>query len=899
MKQMILTLFATLCIVLASNAEGLMFIPKPHRTTLGEPAFVQKRALKKAPVAKTPAEIVSGSCGYSLTWSFDTETGALTITGSGAMYDFEDIYDNDGQWLAYSTPWFGFMDEITSVSLPYGLVTIGDNAFAECTALTSVNIPATVQKIGYAAFYACTSLNSITIPGKVKSIGDYAFCYDTALSSVTLSEGTTSIGKMAFRDCHDLSSIDIPSTVTKIGTGAFINCSSLTSITIPESVTTINQGGTFQSCASLTSVQWNAIDCAIEDSAWYPPFFDDEGHITSFTFGEQVTSIPTGLCDYVTGLTSVTIPNSVISIGDYAFAYSTGLNSVTLSNSVARIGENAFRNCSSLASVSIPNSVSIIGSGAFNGCESLTSVTIPESVTSIGIGATFQNCTSLSSVQWNAIDCAVEFDEEERYYPPFWDEEGHITNFTFGDQVTTIPTGLCQMITGVNSITIPNSVTTIGYHAFFNCSSLASITIPENVTTLRGGATFQGCTSLASVQWNAINCVMADNIDGDFYAPFWNLSNLTDFTLGDNVVTIPRSLCYGLPNLTSIIIPNSVTSIGAYAFRDCTSLTFIDIPSGVTTIGNYAFYNCSALHTIYNHATTPQYLESDDDFYNVDPSACTLIVPYQSVSLYRNDYIWSYFYNIKAEAMTVDQLLSVNEIQALTAGQTTTSSFTVRGYVTKIQTPWSSTARNMTFWIDDVECGDQNKFEIYRGTNTYNVAAKVGDYVECTGKVCYYNGQTYEMIQGSTYTIITSSSSAQEMGATTIANYISEADCKNPYTLTGTVSNITNTVYGNFDLTDETGTIFIYGLLTSDGLSKQFSTFDIEEGDEVTLKGVYSFINDTHEIANAIFVSRRKGSATSLDNANPPSAAQKLIRDGQILIMRGEKTYTLQGQEAK
>ena len=110
-----------------------------------------------------------------------------------------------------------------------------------------------------------------------------------------------------------------------------------------------------------------------------------------------VTSIGVGAFDYCTGLTSVTIPNSVTRIGDYAFRKCTGLTSIEIPNSITSIGREAFNECSGLTSVTIPNSVTGIGDGAFNGCSGLTSVTIPNSVTSIGDGA-FNGCSGLTSV---------------------------------------------------------------------------------------------------------------------------------------------------------------------------------------------------------------------------------------------------------------------------------------------------------------------------------------------------------------------------------------------------------------------------------------------------------------------------------------------------------------------
>ena len=162
------------------------------------------------------AEVYSGSCGAegdNLTWSFDTETGLLTITGSGAMADYE--------YLGNRAPWYDYREAITAVSLPEGLTSIGDWAFKGCTALTSVTIPDSVTSIGEFAFSGCSALTSVNIPDSVTGIGSYAFDGCSALTSVTIPDSVTSIGAGAFRECSSLTSVTIPDSVTSIGEWAF------------------------------------------------------------------------------------------------------------------------------------------------------------------------------------------------------------------------------------------------------------------------------------------------------------------------------------------------------------------------------------------------------------------------------------------------------------------------------------------------------------------------------------------------------------------------------------------------------------------------------------------------------------------------------------------------------
>ena len=393
----------------------------------------------------------SGQCGYNVYWSYDEGSKTLTISGTGAMYDYNNVY-------------YGYSLNMLTVKIEAGVTTIGNEAFLNCSSLTSVTIPNSVTTIGLRAFDGCRSLTSVTIPNSVTTIRECAFdsCY--SLTSVKIGNSVTTIGVCAFRYCNSLTSVTIPNSVTTIGGGAFDGCRSLTSVTIPNSVTTIGEGGAFDGCRSLTSIDvasgnlnYSSKDGVLFDKNKSTLIQYPIGNKrTEYTIPNSVTTIGSYAFDDCSNLTSVTIPNSVTTIGKYAFSSCSGLTSVTIGNSVTTIGEHAFSGCSGLTSVTIPNSVTTIGEYAFEFCSGLTSVTIPNSVTTIGESA-FSGCRSLTSV------------------------------------------------------TIPNSVTTIGKYAFIYCRSLTSVTIPNSVTTI-GDYAFYSCSSLKDVyylgseeQWKKIS----------------------------------------------------------------------------------------------------------------------------------------------------------------------------------------------------------------------------------------------------------------------------------------------------------------------------------------------------------------------------------------------------------
>lgn len=181
--------------------------------------------------AEDPDPPKSGKCGATgdgsgVTWQLTENTGdsstyTLTISGSGAMKDFQ---------FGSHQPWYSFQKQITSVVISSGITSIGNSAFALFANLTHVDIADSVISIGLDAFYYCSSLTDITIPQSVKYIGPVAFYHCTNLSNITLSNNIISIGNGAFSECTTLTSITIPSSVTSIGSNVFTGCTSLNDI---------------------------------------------------------------------------------------------------------------------------------------------------------------------------------------------------------------------------------------------------------------------------------------------------------------------------------------------------------------------------------------------------------------------------------------------------------------------------------------------------------------------------------------------------------------------------------------------------------------------------------------------------------------------------------------------
>ena len=411
----------------------------------------------------------SGKLGADVYWSLDITTGELTISGSGAMDEFnmaplymvKDLIKKATIENGVTTIGFIFCDctELTQVSIPSTVTQIDSFAFVDCKKLSTVINNGDLDTIGASAFKNCSSLKSIelkeglthigesafadsgiidlTIPNSVKDIGANAF-QSSDIETITLGTGITAIRSYTFQYCYNLKSVNILGEITSIGDKAFGYCTALEGITIPSSLTNIGTGS-FDNCTSLKSVYISDRVSGLKVNLKYGDSSPLHNGADLYLNGQLVTdlvipSIPYAYklgahfsgctsirsvvipenIEYISGsfkncvnLTSVTIPNSVTDIGTNTFENFTSLTSITLPDSIKKVDMYTFKNCTSLKEIRLPVGTTEISSDAFNGCTALTTLYIPSTMTNIWYGA-FENCSALQTIYYCGTESSWE-----------------------------------------------------------------------------------------------------------------------------------------------------------------------------------------------------------------------------------------------------------------------------------------------------------------------------------------------------------------------------------------------------------------------------------------------------------------------------------------------------------
>ena len=473
----------------------------------------------------------------------------------------------DMAFMASSVP---AATNITKITIPDSVTTIGAGVFFGCNRLQEVLFPENVSIPSAASLFRdCTSLQTITIPKTLTEISNFMFYNCSSLINVNFPSDNQieTIGRTAFQNCVLLSEVILPEKLRSIGTRAFDGCASLTDITIYDKVTTIadnafnnipkeqltihgiagsyafdyanTNGYTFaaiQEGADLVTTYLQAkIDAA---KGLDPELYTKESYanlLTAIAHAEQVLEEATEQTQIDTEIAAL---QSVIDALDpFAFRY----QEIAEGAEIAITGFNNPGGAAEIPAAIDGKPVTSIGEGAFED-DLITSVSIPAGVKTIG-NAAFRRCSQLQTV-----------------------------TFAEGSALASIGDNAfegCQQLSGLQ---LPSGVTEIGQAAFNGCRALKEITIPNGVTELKT-LTFGTCTSLQNV-------ILPDGLQ----------------TIGDRVFS-------GCAALTQIVLPDGVTALGARAFNNCQALAKVLVPASVESIAEDVF-NLSENVTLYGYADT-------------------------------------------------------------------------------------------------------------------------------------------------------------------------------------------------------------------------------------------------------------------------------------------------------
>ncbi len=590
------------------------------------------------------AQTYNGNCGVNgdnLTWTFDTETGILEISGEGAMKDF------DG-----TSPWFKYRESIKYIEIHDGVTSLGNNAF-EFTKCEYIEIPKSVKSIGSLSVFG-TSLKSITVadendylvsingvlfskdkttlikypasklgsyysvPNSVKTISREAFCY-SQLSNITIPESVNYISVHAFLACDRLSTVNLSTGLKTIDNGAFAACQSLTNITIPSTVYYISNQ-TFSNCKNLKEINVSG-DNSTYSSIDGIVYSKDQTKLLMYPVGKQELEFIVPDKTVVIGsyafknaiLEEIKLSDNLETIQSYAFEYCENLKVADLPSGLKNIEKYAFNGCQNLQKVVLPNGIERIGIGAFSGCYKITSLNIPDN-TIVEIAA-FSSCKSLRTV---SVGSSVVFYEKEGVAGVgVFENCESLTTITIGENVTKIPVAFAYSCENLTKVVLPSSITEIKSDAFGSCDkfNLYYLSSRNDWTKIY----FSGIVSAFSgseptiyylEQGYTFRIDKTTNYGKDYYGSV--IVDCETSISGDNV--LPTSLG-----------GYKVTTLEGSVFSGCNNLTGINIHKDVILIDCSAFTSCSALKYIDISEKNPYYASIDGVFFD---KTCETLLKY-------------------------------------------------------------------------------------------------------------------------------------------------------------------------------------------------------------------------------------------------------------------------------
>ena len=361
-------------------------------------AFMLLGTMPSMSITAYAEDLTTGSCGENATYSFDSSTGTLTISGTGTMTD----YNSDSPFQNNSS--------IKSVIIENGVTSVGNWAFYGCSELTTVTLPDSVMNINAFAFSGCSKLSDIPFENITGTIYNYAFNGCSSLTDIELF--CSQLDMNAFQNCTNLKTVKFCKDVSEIRMNAFGGCTELTKLyffsnssfeeseyTLPASATIYglkdSAAQTYAQTYSRTFVEISTGNCG--ENATY--LFDSSTGTLTISGTGAIADYGEGETPFYNNenITSIIINDGITRIGNNAFYCCKGVLNIRFCDSIKSIGSRAFYKCQKIESITLPEGLLSIGSRAFSYCESLKSIDYPSTVTIIE-ESTFFHCTELEDV---------------------------------------------------------------------------------------------------------------------------------------------------------------------------------------------------------------------------------------------------------------------------------------------------------------------------------------------------------------------------------------------------------------------------------------------------------------------------------------------------------------------
>ena len=564
-------------------------------------------AFAEEPEAPAPD---SGTCGENLTWTFEPDTGTLTVSGTGAMADYEVPNGSESD-----SPWYPYASEITAVVVEEGVTTIGEDAFYWCENLTDLTLPSTLVSIGHGAFGYC-SIAEVDLPEGLLTLAGFN---GNPITEVVIPDSVTTIDDNTFTECSELTSVILPSSLEYLGTRAFSSCINLSQIVMP-------QMPNFQSFGMMGSI---FSGCAFTDLDWYTlseigyQMFNSNAFV-ELEIPECVTIVNDFAFEGCDSMTKVTVPAGVTYLGSVAFGSCTALEEVYFLGDAPELGADLVQRLTDVTfyypagnetwTADVRNTYDgVVTWVAYDYENGEISPDQPEDPTEPEPDYIHSGVYN-GNINWSynensgllSLSGAGEMPEPEDIFYPWDDYRDLYSHVDIGEDMTHIGVRCFASSTNLHEITVPGNiqhigvsafsysnirhayiedgVQTIGDSAFYN-SYVETVQMPASLAQTELVTTFEGCANLASV-------AVPEGIE-TLFETFDGCTSLTEVTLPGTLRTISLSAFEGCHALTSIELPEGLESIDDYAFADTASLSELTIPSTVTYIGSEAFGSVS------------------------------------------------------------------------------------------------------------------------------------------------------------------------------------------------------------------------------------------------------------------------------------------------------------------